>query len=148
MATPQNISTIFQSSTFPTRERQDTGFKDESTEKSNEPSQKVTITFTPSRGSSCISLYPRTKTFVQQRALDEQSCLATCEANMLWRITVKPEDRLTIERLVDDKPVEVFKDCRFEVEPTAANRRVSIGHFSSGYGTEVMPLRISTVAQS
>jgi len=67
---------------------------------------------------------------------------------MLWRITVTPEDRLTIERLVDDEPVEVFKDCRFEVKPIVANRRVSIGHFSSGYGTEVMPLKISTVVQS
>jgi hypothetical protein len=67
---------------------------------------------------------------------------------MLWRITVNPEDRLTIERLVDDELVEVFKDCRFEMEPTVVNRRVSVGHFMSGYGTEVMPLRISTAALS
>lgn len=66
---------------------------------------------------------------------------------MLWRITVNPEDRLTIERLVEDEPVEVFKDCRFEIKPIAVNRRVSIGHFSSGYGTGVMPL-ISTVVLS
>ncbi len=67
---------------------------------------------------------------------------------MLWRITVTPEDRLTIERLVDEQLVEVFKDCRFEIEPIAVNRRVSVGHFSSGYGTELLPLRITTAALS
>ena len=66
---------------------------------------------------------------------------------MLWRITVNPENRLTIERLVDNEPVEVFKDCRFEIQPIV-NRRVSIGHFSSGYGIEFMPLRINTMALS
>lgn len=140
--TSSPISTIF-SSPFKYRQRADSGFEDSSAEDLSveETAQPVTITFTPSRGSSCVSLYPRTKTFSHKQAVDEQSCIVTCEKSLLWRITSGPEERLTIERLVDDEPVETFKNCRVDVAPASVDRRVSIGHFSSGYGTDVMPMR-------
>lgn len=137
------ISTIFPSIQFKYRQRADSGFEDSSSEdlSAEETAMPVTITFTPSPGSSCVSLYPRTKTFTHKQTIDEQSCIVTCEKSLLWRITTGPEGRLTIERMIDDEPVETFKNCRVEVAPESADRTVSVGHFSSGYGTDIMPMR-------
>lgn len=141
--TSSPVSTLFSSKPLQFRQRADSGFEDSSPEvlSTGQSFQSVTITFTPSSGSSCISLYPRTKTFSFKQAIDEQSCLATCENSQLWRLTSITEERLTVERIVEDEPVETFKSCRFEVTPNSMQRRVSVGHFSSGYGTDIMPMR-------
>jgi hypothetical protein len=141
--TSSPVSILFSSKPFQFRERADSAFEDNSSEKvsAEQTFQPVTITFTPSPGSSCISLYARTRTFTFKQAINEQSCLATCEYLQLWRLTSNPEGRLTVERIVDEEPVEIFKNCRFEIIPASMERRVSVGHFSSGFGTDIMPMR-------
>lgn len=136
------ISTMFPSTPFKYRERADSGFDSSSEDLTvDETAQSITITFIPAQGSSCVSLYPRTKTFTHKQAIDDESCLVTCERELLWRITKSSDERLTIERLVDDEVVELFKNCRVEAIPLTEDRRVSVGHYSSGYGTDIMPMR-------
>jgi len=146
--TSSPVSIIFTSRPVQFRERADSGVEDSSPKglSVEQAFQPVIITFTPGPGSTCVSLYPRTKTFTFKQAIDEQTCLATCENSLLWRLTSNPEERLTVERLVEEEPVEIFRSCRYEVAPASVDRRVSVGHFSSGYGKDIMPMRRVSIA--
>jgi len=140
----------------------------------SEDAHQATMTFTPGIGSSCISLYPRTKTFTFHSAIDNHTCLATCDNSYLWRITAEqryPEDgvamdnlRFTFERLPsppgsdsasdelyldDEAPIEIFKKCTVKVAgpgKQSHRRRISIGNYSSGFGTSIMPLSPSEMS--
>ncbi|KAE9994513.1 hypothetical protein EG327_009191 [Venturia inaequalis] len=102
------------------------GFSGVSTEGRSETPTTVptTLTFTPSHGSTCLSLYPRTRTFTYISSLSPTTCNATCDQQNQWRITaLEPEiselrgavekPRYTLERLGSDesKPLEVFRRC-------------------------------------
>ena len=111
--------------------------------------QPVTLTFTPSTGSTCISLYPRTKTFTLASPINSSSCIATCENDQRWRISSLPPSpdseirRFTFERVEEDDQVkEAFKRCSVIVPQTPVpsrrgtsvdlGRRLSVGHYSGG----------------
>jgi hypothetical protein len=121
----------------------------------------VTIVFTPSTGSTCLSLYPRTKTFSYLSSLTTTSCLAKCSDGETWRITQVSSEafegasveelRFTFEHLpseeADAAPLAVYKNCA--VKPgyitrrgTSADfgRRLSVGHFSSGLSGFMLPI--------
>lgn len=180
-----NIAEVFNEQKF--HSRNDSGFQDMMTQFENfsaahgersrsfsdEP-QQATMTFTPGIGSTCISLYPRTKTFTFHHAIDSRTCLATCDSSFLWRITAESryseEDmtmdnlRFTFERLPsspssdsdseelyldDEAPVEVFKKCTVKVVGPGRQshrRKVSIGHYSSGFGSSIMPMSPSEMS--
>jgi len=99
------------------------------------PSAQVTMTIHPSVGSTCISLYPRTKTFTYRSAIDAHTCLAT-SADGLWKITAAPAEgapdnadisvdsaRFTFERVgpagdMSGSPGgsgEMYKNCRVRI---------------------------------
>jgi len=121
----------------------------------------VTIVFTPSTGSTCLSLYPRTKTFSYLSSLTTNSCLAKCSDGETWRITQVSSEvpkgasveelRFTFEHLpseeADAAPLVVYKNCA--VKPgyitrrgSSADfgRRLSVGHFSSGLSGFMLPI--------
>lgn len=130
----------------------------------------TTVTFTPSHGSTCLSLYPRTRTFTYISSLSPTVCNATCDQHNLWRITIlEPEisdlggasekPRYTLERLGSDgeesEPLEVFRRCSVSAGDTVSGRRMSragkggsvdygrrlsVGHFSSGLGGGFLPM--------
>lgn len=129
----------------------------------------TTLTFTPSHGSTCLSLYPRTRTFTYTSSLSPTVCHATCDQHNLWRITVlEPElselggqqekPRYTLERLGSDgegsEPLEVFRRCSVNPGDNVSGRRMSraskgsvdygrrlsVGHFSSGLSGMMLPL--------
>jgi hypothetical protein len=121
----------------------------------------VTIVFTPSSGSTCLSLYPRTKTFSYLSSLTADSCLANCSDGETWRITqvsdpasidINAENiRFTFEHLssteADATPLAVYKNCAVKLgymtrrESSADfGRRLSVGHFSSGLAGFRLPV--------
>ena len=129
----------------------------------------TTLTFTPSHGSTCLSLYPRTRTFTYVSSLSPTVCHATCDQHNLWRITVlEPElselggqqekPRYTLERLGSDgegsEPLEIFRRCSVNPGDNVSGRRMSraskgsvdygrrlsLGHFSSGLSGMMLPL--------
>lgn len=141
------------------------GFSGISTEGRSESPTTVptTLTFTPSHGSTCLSLYPRTRTFTYVSSLSPTVCHATCDQHNLWRITVlEPEaeekPRYTLERLGSDgegsEPLEVFRRCSVNPGDNVSGRRMSrtskgsvdygrrlsVGHFSSGLSGMMLPL--------
>ncbi|TID26673.1 hypothetical protein E6O75_ATG01166 [Venturia nashicola] len=145
------------------------GFSGISTEGRSESPTTVptTLTFTPCHGSTCLSLYPRTRTFTYVSSLSPTTCNATCDQQNHWRITVlEPETsdlggavekpKYTLERLSSDdsEPLEVFKRCSVSTEDGMSGRRMSragkggsvdygrrlsVGHFSSGLGGGFLP---------
>jgi hypothetical protein len=118
----------------------------------------VTIKFTPSIGSTCLSLYPRTKTFTYLSTITPESCLATDSDSQAWRITqtssqgsnkTSPETtRITFEQLLSDgTPSVVYKNCIVQLEfitrrgsSADFGRKLSVGHFSSGLAGFMLPI--------
>ncbi|KAF2435557.1 hypothetical protein EJ08DRAFT_645844 [Tothia fuscella] len=111
------------------------------------PSTPITITFTPSQGSTCLSLYPRTKSFTYTSKISPSACLASTPDHQEWRIT-SSVDRFTFERLNGEgETVETFKNCAVRIGSPVLRRgssadygrRLSIGHFSFGISGMRLP---------
>ncbi|KIW08685.1 uncharacterized protein PV09_00635 [Verruconis gallopava] len=139
-------------------------FKGFGTKSSNStpPLQPVTLTFTPSVGSTCVSLYPRTKTFTYSSEIDESNCIAKCENGETWRISAVPSSpdsetpRFTFERMDGDKDAvkESFRRCSVAIPPASTSprrqssgeygRRLSVGHYSSGLSGFKLPYMTKT----
>jgi hypothetical protein len=119
--------------------------------------QTVNLTFTPSRGSTCISLYPRTKIFTFASSIDDASCVATCEDSQTWRISAVPSfpgadtkrydfERMSSEAGETDTVKETFRSCSVAVPQHSGRqlshdyaRKLSVGHYSSGLSGFKLP---------
>ncbi|QDS70882.1 hypothetical protein FKW77_005984 [Venturia effusa] len=122
----------------------------------------TTLTFTPSHGSTCPSLYPRTRTFTYISSISPTTCHATCDQQNHWRITVLgPEisesggtaekPRFTLERLGSDEmePLEIFRRCSVSAADRAGRagrsgsvnygRKLSVGQLSSVWSGGFLP---------